>query len=361
MKIHILFEFIDGPWGGGNQFLKALRNEFISLDAYTDDIRKADIILFNSYPFRHLEYFDQIIDIKKHNKNILIFHRLDGPISIVRGNDFEIDETIFSFNELFSDGTIFQSSWIKTESEKLGLKINDNYTIIINAPDKSIFYKTNIELPKNEKIKLIATSWSGNIRKGFDVYEWLDNNLDFSKYTMTFVGNSPIEFKNIIHKQPLSSVDLATELKQHHIYISASKHEPCSNALIEAMHCGLPAIAYDNGGNPDIIGSGGELFFHNEEIPTKLEIIVKNYKKYQSKITLPDITRVALLYYNFMKRIFDKIKHNQYNPKVVEKKAIDDFNNFLIDKKLNTKIQLAKKIKSSMKILLNKFFGGNNG
>lgn len=25
MKIHILCEFVEGPWGGGNQFLKALR------------------------------------------------------------------------------------------------------------------------------------------------------------------------------------------------------------------------------------------------------------------------------------------------------------------------------------------------
>ena len=29
MKVHILTEFIDGPWGGGNQFQKALRNQLI--------------------------------------------------------------------------------------------------------------------------------------------------------------------------------------------------------------------------------------------------------------------------------------------------------------------------------------------
>ena len=142
MKVHILFEFIDGPWGGGNQFLKALRNEFIEMNVYEENINKCDAVLFNSYPFRHLEYFDIINNVKKNN--ILVFHRLDGPISVVRGNDSQIDSVIFKFNELFSDGTIFQSNWIKNESEKIGLKINQNYEIIINAPDKYIFKRVHL-------------------------------------------------------------------------------------------------------------------------------------------------------------------------------------------------------------------------
>ena len=34
MKVHILYPFIDGPWGGANQFLKAIKNYLISLDIY---------------------------------------------------------------------------------------------------------------------------------------------------------------------------------------------------------------------------------------------------------------------------------------------------------------------------------------
>ena len=48
MKIHILYLFKDGPWGGGNQFLKALRNEFIKMNFYEEIPEKADVILFNS-------------------------------------------------------------------------------------------------------------------------------------------------------------------------------------------------------------------------------------------------------------------------------------------------------------------------
>ena len=48
-KIHILFKFIEGPYGGGNQFLKALRDYFNEIGIYSEKPEEADIILFNSH------------------------------------------------------------------------------------------------------------------------------------------------------------------------------------------------------------------------------------------------------------------------------------------------------------------------
>lgn len=339
MKIHILFEFQDGPWGGGNQFLKALKNEFIQMNVYEEDIYKADAILFNSH---HL--IEQVKKFKREYPYKIFIHRVDGPVQIVRGFDEGVDDIIFKANRLYADGTIFQSKWIKNESEKLGLKINKNYKIIINAPDSLIFNKNNNSIVKSdERIKLIATSWSGNIRKGFDVYQWLDDNLDFNKYEMTFVGNSPVTFKNIIHKQPMNSHNLANELRRNHIYITASKHEPCSNALIEAMHCGLPAVAYNNGGNPDIVGKAGELFLHSEEIEEKLKKIVDNYECYKKNINLPNISQVSQEYYDFMLEVHANMKFLKYNPKVATERNINKFKKYLIDlglvqKSVNNKV-----------------------
>ena len=187
MKISILFKFINGPWGGGNQFLKALRNEFIKMGVYEEIPEKADAILFNSYPFGNLDYFQKIYDLKnKYGK--LIFHRLDGPIFLARGCDLEIDQISFEFNNLFADGTIFQSNWVKDESEKLGMKNTEHYKVIINAPDISVFNTRNA-LPSLEgKFKLIASSWSTNARKGFDIYQWLDENLDFNNLNLPLLG-----------------------------------------------------------------------------------------------------------------------------------------------------------------------------
>ena len=57
MKINIQYEFRDGPFGGANQFLKALRDEFIKQNVYEEDLFKADICLINSYPSNNLIFY----------------------------------------------------------------------------------------------------------------------------------------------------------------------------------------------------------------------------------------------------------------------------------------------------------------
>ncbi len=310
MKINIMFKFKEGPWGGGNQFLNALKNEFIKMGAYEKIPEKANVILFNSH-----HNLQQVISLKRKYPNKIFVHRVDGPIFLIRNKDLYIDKILFEVNNKVADATIFQSNWSKLKCRSLGLK--ENFEIIImNAPNTLIFNKEGkIPFKNKKKIKIIATSWSSNWNKGFDVYKWLDNNLDFSRYEMTFIGNSPIEFKNIKWIKPLPSEELAMQLKQHDIYITASRKDPCSNSLIEALHCGLPAIAYNDGGHPEIVNNGGELFNEPEEIPNLIEKIISNYDYYVENINLPTLEEVGGQYYKFMKYIYEKVKSEEYSPK----------------------------------------------
>ncbi len=59
MKINIFFKLKDGPTGGGNQFLKSLRQYLQSADVYENDAQKADVILINSY-----QYIDEAAKVK---------------------------------------------------------------------------------------------------------------------------------------------------------------------------------------------------------------------------------------------------------------------------------------------------------
>jgi len=187
-KIHILFEFKSGPWGGGNQFLKGLKKEWIKTNVYEKNPSTADIILFNSFPFGQEKLFKKAYQLKKQGK--ILIHRVDGPIFKIRNKDLEVDKVIYLFNNLLADGTIFQSHWSRKENYKLGMKKNNFETVILNAPDGQLFNKKGkAKLPSRGKIKLIATSWSDNWRKGFGVYQFLDRHLDFNKYEMTFIGN----------------------------------------------------------------------------------------------------------------------------------------------------------------------------
>lgn len=316
MKIHILYPFKDGPWGGANQFLKAVKEYFIKKDSYTEKIEEADIILFNSSPSALLLLLLlEAYKLKKNNPKILLINRIDGPVFYIRDRNLFIDKAFYKFNDTICDGTVFQSYWSREKNIYLGMKKNHFETTILNAPNSEIFNKNGKKFfDKNEKVKIIATSWSSNIKKGFEVYKWMDENLDFTKYEMTFIGNSPFKFKNIILKEPMDSETLASELKRHDIFITASQSDPCSNSLIEAMHSGLPALGLDDGGHTEIISCGGEVFKAHGEIPQKLDLIANNYEEYQNNINLPTIDEVGELYFQFLKKIYHE-KKASYNPK----------------------------------------------
>ncbi len=338
MKIHILFKFQNGPWGGGNQFLKALREKFIEFNVYTNSLEDADIILFNSYPFRAEYLFKQIYQLKRKYPKKIIIYRVDGPISLIRDRDVLIDRIIYLFNYIFSDGIIFQSQWSSNKNKQLFNIHSKNKTIIPNAPNNLIFNTSDkTELNRSKKINLIATSWSANINKGFDTYKYLDENLDFKKYNFTFIGNSPIKFKNIKYIKPLSSQKLARKLKKSDIFITASKNDPCSNSLIEALSCGLPAVVLNDGGHPELIKKGGEIFNTPKEAIEKINLVVKNYFDYKKRLPKYNIALISKSYLKFIRNIHINKK---YFPKEItpSKKILFIYMNMLI---LRHKIQTA--------------------
>lgn len=310
--IHIVFRFSSGPMGGGNQFLKALKNGLIEREVYTDEPKMADILIINSH-----QYVNDLLKIKQGNSSALIIHRLAGPIKLCISSKFDYrDNIVHAVNKTLVDATIFQSAWSKHENHKYGIRKFAYDTIILNAPDPKIFNTYGKKkFIQGHKIKLIAASWSPNPKKGFDIYEWLDKNLDFNKYEMKFVGNSPIKFINIKQIDPLNSVELASELRSNDIYIFASEVEACSNALLEALHCGLPSIVRDKTSNPDVLGEGGLLFNKPEEIPGLIEKIASDYGGYQQRIRAKSLTEVIDSYYAFLSNVWEAKNAGLLKPK----------------------------------------------
>lgn len=143
MRFHITNNFQPVPWGGCNQFLKALKKEFEIMECYEENPEETEAILFNSY-FSGSEYlFERILNIKQRYPNKIIIYRLDGPISVFRGKNKELDEIIKLFNKLFVDGIVFQSDWCKKQNKKL-FGISSKYdSVIYNAPNNEIFNRHN--------------------------------------------------------------------------------------------------------------------------------------------------------------------------------------------------------------------------
>jgi glycosyltransferase involved in cell wall biosynthesis len=310
LRINIQFPF-DKHGGGGNQFLKALKRCFTEQNIYENSPSKADVILFNSH-----HEFDEVFSIRKEFPDKLFIHRVDGPIHLARGRDRVLDNIILKFNDLVADGTIFQSHWSR-ECNRKSIGFSSRYeTVIFNAPDNDIFNPAGkTDFHTAEKIKLVSSSNSSNMRKGFEIYDFLDKNMDFSRYEMTFIGNSPIKFNNITWIKPVSSGRLAAILKESDIYIFASRSEACSNSLIEALSCGLPAVAINSSSNPELIGECGELFDGTKDVINKIDNVVKNYHSHNAKIPEFRIERVARQYYEFASTIYHDVQKGLYQPK----------------------------------------------
>lgn len=332
-SVHILFPFHEGPWGGGNQFLKALRSRLKDGGYYAEDQNEADVIIVNSH---HM--LGQAIELRRARPDLRIIHRVDGPVSMVRGADPHIDSAIIEFNRIMADGTVFQTSWSRSRNIMLGMAPPSIFSTIPNAPDSEIFFPPNPKptLPDGGKIRVIASSWSDNPRKGVAAYQWLDRHLDVSKIDFTFVGRLKANLERLKVKGPFDSRELADELRRHHIYLSASIQEPCSNALLEAMHCGLPVIGFADGGTPELIGKGGLTFSEPHEILECIEHIRENYENYQGNVLPPSLGDVVSSYIQF---IFDVLNEAPLSPK---QESLNYLKRFLFDSGLITGKWFAK-------------------
>ena len=76
-------------------------------------------------------------------------------------------------------------------------------------------------------------------------------------------------------------------------YLAPSYDDPCSNALLEALACGLPAAYRASGGHPELVGDGGLPFRDDEELGEVLERLVGELDVRRAAISVHPISWVA--------------------------------------------------------------------
>jgi glycosyltransferase involved in cell wall biosynthesis len=288
--VAIFHDFRPPPYGGGNQFLLALVGELERRGLTVEANRISggtSACLFNSFnfDFSRLERFAR--------DSVRMVHRVDGPVGVYRGFDDGTDERIAAVNRKLANATILQSHYSLEKHRELGLELRDP-VVIRNAVSSAIFHPpASVESLSGRRVRVIATSWSDNPRKGADVLAWLDRHLDFDSVGVTFVGNTPQTFERIHVVAPLASEPLADLLRAHDIYLAASRDDPSSNALLEGLACGLPAAYLRSGGHPELVGDAGIGFDDPEELPTVLARLAVELDERRLAIRLPSLAEVA--------------------------------------------------------------------
>jgi glycosyltransferase involved in cell wall biosynthesis len=286
----LFHEFAPPPTGGGHQFLRALTRELRArgLEVERNRLsRGTPACLFNSFNFD----FARLRRFAREEARMV--HRVDGPIGVYRGFDDGSDARIAEINAELAQATVFQSRYSLDKHCELGIELRAP-VVIPNSVDPAIFHPPATRGPlAGRKARLIATSWSDNRRKGADTLAWLDRNLDWERFELTFVGRSPVALERVRVIGPVGSDEVARLLREHDVYVAPSREDPCSNSLLEALACGLPAAYLDSGGHPELVGGGGLPFRADDELPDVLARLVEDIERYRAAIAVPALADVA--------------------------------------------------------------------
>ena len=289
----LFHDFEPAPSGGGHQFLRALVRELEgrALDVEHDRISGGTpACLFNSFnfDFARLRRFAR--------DDCRMVHRIDGPIGVYRGFDDGTDARIAEINAELADATVLQSEYSFRKHAELGIELREP-VVVRNTVDPAIFHPPATREPlEGRPLRVIASSWSQNPRKGSDVLAWLEREMNPARVAVTFVGQTSEELGRVRRVGPLDSHGVAQLLREHDVYLAPSRDDPCSNALVEALACGLPAAYLDSGGHPELVGGGGLPFREPEELPGVLARLADDLEGFRARIAVPAIADVADAY-----------------------------------------------------------------
>jgi glycosyltransferase involved in cell wall biosynthesis len=288
--VAVFHEHAPPPSGGGHQFVRALTVELARRGLAVEENRisgSTERCLFNSFNFdlARLRRFARA--------DVRMVHRVDGPIGVYRGFDDGTDARIAAMNAELAHATVLQSRFSLEAHRRLGIELAAP-VVIPNAADPSIFHPPAAREPLGERpVRVVAVSWSDNPRKGVDALAALGAVVDPSRFELTFVGRRPAALEGWSWAGLLASKELAELLRGMDCYVASSIDDPCSNALVEALSCGLPALFRRSGGHPELVGDGGVGFDGPDDAPSALDHLVAELDVRRAAIAVPSLTDVA--------------------------------------------------------------------
>lgn len=275
MKIFINRSPVQGPWGGGNNFVRAFFDHIPSLghQVYNSLVRDLDVIFIQDpRPDSQVGIsINECIAYKRAFPKTKIVQRINECDA--RKNTNDIDNLLRECSR-FIDKTVFVSGWMKEYHQKKGWHCDD-VQVLINGVDS--FFSPG-ERINNGKINIVTHHWSDNYLKGFDVYDYIDDLAGKREdITFTYIGRERGTFKNTNVIAPLFGRALGEELRKYDIYISGSRNDPGPNHILESIACGIPTYSHVEGGGSCEFTGISHVFSRLEDI----DVIVsqKNLEK----------------------------------------------------------------------------------
>lgn len=249
MKIALGMKPRNGPWGGGQAWERSFSTYATRAgrECHTvvrDVSSDCDaVIMTNVKRSETASFLPWQIWLRK-RRTMRVIHRVNDCDG--RNGQTRVNARQARANWLVADTTVFVSRWLQEQYMAAGYVMADA-RVIRNASDASIFHGLPEAWNGRETLRLVTHHWSNNVNKGWDIYPWLSQ---VPGVELTVIGRAPDDIRDMPGLRiinPLLGHALAEELKQHHVYVSASINEPGPMHICEAGAVGLPIVYRPSG------------------------------------------------------------------------------------------------------------------
>jgi glycosyltransferase involved in cell wall biosynthesis len=301
-----------GPWGGSSIFVSQLRDFLtargwrVRFDLHPDVdaimvIDPREDLQFKTFGLREIAAF------REKHPHVKVIHRVN-ECDQRKGTDW-MDKMLAGANAQ-ADFTVFISDWLRDYHARHWFDSSHPHTVIYNGAPARFFHPLGAaRWREGEPMRVVTHHWSDNPLKGFAEYEQVDALIAEGKlpgFELWIIGRWPktITWRSARTFPPAAGRKLGELIRQGHLYITATRWEPCGMHHVEGAQCGLPLVYHRDGGGVVEAGLRYGVGFDSDVKAALLEAR-DNYGNLRRRVlsSMPSGDRMCLEYIEAMQAV----------------------------------------------------------
>ncbi len=301
-----------GPWGGSSTFVSQLRT-FLEARGYRATYRLGPdvdvIVLIDPRDDLQLKSFGmgEIIAFKKQHPRVRVIHRVN-ECDQRKGTSFM--DPLLAEASAHADFTVFIAEWLREYHAARWFDSARPHAVIYNGAASDTFHPIGQQPWRpGEPLRIVTHHWSDNPLKGFDVYEQVDQLMADGRldgFEFWVIGRWParIQWKKARTFAPLAGRALAEQLRACHLYLTATRWEPCGMHHVEGAQCGLPLLYHEDGGGVVEAGLRYGIGFR-DDVASALQMARDQYSELRERVLtrIPSGDRMVLSYAEIIQQL----------------------------------------------------------